>query len=944
MNPLQGLRAQGQSVWFDDIQRSLIWTGALHRMVTVDGLTGLTSNASIFEKAIAESSDYTAALAALVADGLDPSEAYEQLVVEDMQWACDVLRPVYYETEGRDGFCSLEVSPHLAHEPLETGEEASRLWELVGRENLMIQIPATQAGLTVIPDLIAQGINVNATLLFSVERYQAVHDAYLRGLEELIRAGGDPSTVASVASFFVGRIDALVDSALDDQLAEASSDRRATIESLRGQVGVATAKLAYRSYRQTLEGDRWRALAAEGAQPQRLLWASMRPKDPSFRDVRYVEALIGHDTVASLPSATYDAFRDHGVVAPTLTTDVAAAEATLAGLEAVDIPIAEVTETLEEEGVHAYVESYDRLMGAVQGARAAIMADAQPSMEMRLGSYESAVEACAHALDEDGFVRRLWGHDGSLFGRGVQADDAERFMGWLEIVDVMRDYADHLLHLQDRLEADETESVVVVGMGGSSLAAQVFAQTFGQLDGSPELLVLDSTVPAQIRALEGEITLEETLFIVASKSGTTEEAVAFDAYFFDQVKNPGNFAAITDPGTPLEESAIDLDYMTIFHGDEEIGGRYSALSPFGMVPAAAMGLDTEELLDRAQLMIGSCSPAVPVFENPGVYLGAAIGALAKAGRNKLTLVLSSTIRAFGAWLEQLLAESTGKEGRGVLPVDNEALGTPDKYGDDRLFVHIALEDDDDRSTEVYDKLDALHAAGHPVFTFTLSDPRDITQEMFRWQIATAAMGHVLAVNPFDQPNVQQSKDYTRSLLEAYEDQGAPPRVPDLVLLAEDEGLTVLTDAANAEAIGSPDSVQTALRAHLGRIKPGDYVAFNAFIETTEDTEAALSRIRLSVRDHYRVATTVGFGPRFLHSTGQFHKGGPNNGVFFQLTCDDPEDLPVPGRAYSFSTLKAAQEAGDFMALAEGSRRLLRVHLGADVAAGLDTLARLLTTH
>ena len=941
MNPLHALDQHGQSVWFDYIQRSLIWTGQLHRMVTDDGLKGLTSSPTTFDRAMGDSPDYSPALAALVADGLDPREAYEQLAVEDLRWACDVLQGVYYDSDGRDGFCCLPVSPHVADDPMEIFDEANRLWEMVGRDNLMITVAGTQSALTVLPELISHGINVNVTMLFSPARYQAVHDAYIQGIEELVRAGGDPSSVASVASFFVSRIDTLIDSQIDAQVSDAEVEARPGLTQLRGRAATAIAKLAYRAYQTTVASDRWTHLADQGARPQRLLWSSTVPADPLAPATRYVEALIAPDTIVSLAPSTYEALRDSTDLQPSGFDDVGAAIADLSALADAGISIDEATALLEEEAAHVFIESYDRLVATVQSARVAIMGEAQPSMDLSLGEHDAAVETLTSRLDDAGFTRRLWARDSSLFDPESKYD-ADPPLGWLDVVEEMGPYTEGLVEFQDRLEADEVESVVLVGMGGSSLAADAWARMFGQLDGSPELLVLDSTVPAQIRAVEAEISPEETVFIVASKSGQTVEALSLGAYF-GQSASPDQFVAITDPESELEATAAERGFSGVFPADPEIGGRYAALSPFGMVPAAAMGLDTDELLDRAQLMVGSCSEAVPAYENPGVLLGAAIGELAKAGRDKLAIVLSPALEGLGPWLQQLIAESTGKDDKGIVPVIGESLAGPDRYGDDRAFVYIALEDDDgDTQSDVLEKLDALHSSGHPVLTFALSDLRDVAQEMFRWQIAAATAGFVIGVNPFDQPDVQVSKTLTNELLEAYVRDGTLPEAPNQRLLATTDGLSIFADAKDVDVLEG-SSVQDVLRNHLGRARPGDYVSVQAFIEMSEANNALLDRIRLQLSEGRQLATMVDIGPRYLHVTGQLHKGGRNRGLFLQLTCDDPEDIPIPEQGYSFGVLKAAQQTGDFMAMVQRDRRIVRVHLGTDVPAGLDALARALTS-
>jgi transaldolase/glucose-6-phosphate isomerase len=935
MNRIRALRDHGQSVWYDYIQRDMIWTGALHRMAEEDGLAGVTSNPAIFEKAIGGSAAYAPAVRAVVEEGAGAGEIFDALAVTDIQLACDVLRKVYDSTGGKDGYVSLEVSPYLAHDTLGTIEEAHRLWEEVGRENLMIKVPGTSAGVPAVEQLISDGINVNVTLLFSVERYVEVAKAYIVGLERFAAAGGDPARVASVASFFVSRIDNKVDAAVQARLQGASDEEKARLQGLLGKVAIANAKVAYRAYQELIAEPRWKALAKRGAQPQRLLWASTSTKNPAYKDTVYVEELVGPDTVNTVPAATYAAFQDHGEVKATLTEDLEGAKALLARLEAADISLARITKELEDEGVDLFAKAFDTLMVTVEDRRVGLLGDRLSRMDATLGAYQGDVDACLKQLTETGFVRRLWERDGTLFGEGEAAEHAASFMGWLDITDSMLDNVHHLIQLQEDLEDEEVEQVVLMGMGGSSLAPDVFARTFGQLDGSPELLVLDSTVPAQVMAIERQVEQSQhTVFITASKSGTTTEPLCFDSYFWHQVQDGDHFIAITDPGSKLEEDALERGIRGVYNGDPEVGGRYSALSPFGLVPAAAMGMDPVDLLERAERMIASCDPAVPPARNAGVRLGAILGILAEKGRDKLTFAMSPSIASLGGWIEQLVAESTGKHGKGIVPVDGELLGGPEVYGADRVFVAIEVEGDPIPDGEA--KLAALAAAGHPVVRIRLGDPRDLVQEMFRWEVATATAGHIMGINPFDQPNVQESKDYTKRLL-AEAKNGKLASIEGEVKLLSEGGITVYTDAANAAALGEAKGLAELLRAHISRAGAGDYVAFNAYVEMNDAHDAALQRLRRRVRDGHQVATTVGFGPRFLHSTGQLHKGGANNGVFVQITCDDPEALPVPGQPFGFSLLKQAQEAGDFMALSQRGRRLLRVHL-SDVDAGLAALA------
>jgi transaldolase/glucose-6-phosphate isomerase len=943
MNAILELTKHGQSIWYDYIQRAMIWTGALHRMAREDGLRGVTSNPAIFEKAIGGSKDYDAAVRAVVVAGASPAEIFERLAMQDIQLACDVLRGVYEETKGVDGYVSFEVSPHLAHDTAGTLADARRVWRAIDRENLMVKIPATPEGIPAIEAAIADGINVNVTLLFAVDAYEAVAEAYVRGLEKLVARGGDPSKVASVASFFVSRIDVLVDKLLDERIAAGAKEGKERLEALRGKVAVANAKIAYESYEQLVASERWQKLAAKGAKPQRLLWASTGTKNPAYRDVVYVEELIGPDTVNTVPEQTYLAFKDHGRVRASLKEDLAGAKKVMSELAAVDVSIEHVTKKLLADGVVLFADAFDRLIGTVEKRRREILGATIGSVTTKAAGFEKVIAARLEQLRTSGFTRRLWAKDATLFTSSpAEARSATGFMNWMGVVDAMLARPEPIADFTKSLRSGGFEQVALMGMGGSSLAPEVFTRTFGKQPGAPELVVLDSTVPAQVATFEKKVRLDKTLFVVASKSGSTTEPLVFDKYFFDRVKKGEQFWAITDPGSKLEKMAKDRHFRGITSGDPEIGGRYSALSPFGMVAAAAMGMDTRDLLSRAQKVVHSSGPEVPPAQNAGVELGAILGELALAGRDKLTLVSTPTLAAFGAWLEQLVAESTGKHGKGIVPVDGEVLAGPELYDSDRVFAYLALREERAGCADLEAKLAALEAAGHPVIRVELADRRDLVQEMYRWEIATATAGHVLGINPFDQPNVQESKDFTSSLLAKFSETGKLPPIPGEVKLVEGDGLAVYTDEKNAKALGvSAGSVKDVLRAHLARVSAGDYVAFNAYVEMNAASDAQLQAMRHDVRAKQHVATTVGYGPRFLHSTGQLHKGGANNGVFLQITSADAVDLPIAGEKYSYSVLKAAQEAGDFMALSMRERRLVRVHLGADVQAGLQTLAGLL---
>ncbi|HEV2297289.1 MAG TPA: bifunctional transaldolase/phosoglucose isomerase [Candidatus Acidoferrales bacterium] len=941
-NPLVTLTESGQSVWLDYIRRSLLTSGELRRLIDEDGLRGMTSNPAIFEKAITESTDYTDFLKSLESRGdLDAKARYEMLAIRDIQEAADIFRPVYERTKRRDGYVSLEVSPMLARDTQGSIDEARRLWKAVGCENVMIKIPATEEGIPAIQQLLSEGININITLLFAQESYVRVAQAYLAALESYAAKGGNLTRMASVASFFVSRIDTLVDNQIASRLKTVTDSAvRTLLESLLGKIAIANAKLAYQHYLKIFNGPRWAALAAKGAQTQRVLWASTSTKNPKYRDVMYIEELIGRDTINTIPPATLEEFRDHGKVRASLTENVGVAENTMQDLAKAGMAMKEVTDQLVVDGVRLFAEAFEKLLGAVeQSMKKPMLPRAAMQMYMLPAALEQEVNQTIEEWRASGNVPRLWSHDATLW----TGTDEASWLGWLGITEDENTHARPLIELAEEVEAEGISHALLLGMGGSSLCPEVLSKTFGRMRDFPELHVLDSTDPTQIKAVESKIDVKKTLFIVSSKSGSTLEPNIFKQYFFERAKQAsgaeraGNqFIAITDPGSKMQAVAEGDKFRRIFYGVPSIGGRYSALSNFGLVPAAIMGLDIKKFLDRTEEMVQACASSVPVKDNPGVVLGIILGVLARNGRDKVTLITSPGIADLGAWLEQLLAESTGKQGKGIIPVDRERIGAPDIYGNDRVFAYVRLESAPDADQDA--RVAALEKAGQPVLRVSLRDTYDLGQAFFRWEIATAVAGSIIGINAFNQPDVEASKVATRNLTVEYEKTGSlPPEKP----FFEERGVKLFSDERNTAALnqaaGATKSLAAYLRAHLSRLKAGDYFATVAFIEMNAGHEESLQRIRHAVRDKKKVATCLGFGPRFLHSTGQAYKGGPNTGVFLQITCDDATDLPVPGQKYTFGVVKAAQARGDFAVLAERNRRVLRVHLGADVRAGLDAL-------
>src|SRR6478752_5635418 len=804
MNLVKELENHGQSVWLDFLARGFVVKGELKKLIDIDGVKGVTSNPSIFEKAIGSSDEYDGSIDSALKKGDRPvADLFEHLAVEDIQHAADVLRPVYDRLNGHDGFVSLEVSPYLAMDTRGTIAEARRLWKDVHRRNLMVKVPATAEGLPAIEQLTGEGLSINITLLFSQKVYIEVAEAYLAGLEKYVADGGDPSHVASVASFFVSRIDTAVDKQLDEKIARANDpNEKERLAALKGKVAIANAKLAYQEYKRLFSGARWDRLAARGARPQRLLWASTGTKNKDYSDVLYVEELIGPNTINTIPPATLEAFRDHGKLRDSLEENIEDARRVLAELEKSGISLDAITDDLVKDGVKLFADAADKLYGAVAHKRAAVLADGIDRQQLALGgSIVKAVEKSIEDWRASGKIRRLWQHDKSLW----TGTDEDKWLGWLHSpasADVS-DYED----FARRVKGQGFTDAVVLGMGGSSLGPEVLAETFASKPGFPKLHVLDSTDPVQVRATESAINLAKTLFIVSSKSGSTTEPNVMKDYFFARVskaigaeKAGHRFIAVTDPRSSLEKVATRQGFARVFHGDPTIGGRYSVLSPFGLVPAAAAGIDIRSLITHALAMVRSCGADVPPHENPGVQLGLAMGLAGLEGRDKVTISSSRKIADFGAWAEQLIAESTGKEGKGLIPIAGEPLGAPSLYGNDRFFIDIRTEGEADAAHD--EKLTALEQAGHPVVRIVMKSIDYIGQEFFRFEIATAVAGSVLGINPFNQPDVEAAKIKTRELTAAFEKTGSLPAEQPLVSTNEADLYTDEHNAAELRKAGA----------------------------------------------------------------------------------------------------------------------------------------------
>lgn len=930
MSKLIELANLGQSIWLDYISRSFITTGELQKLID-EGLRGITSNPTILEKAIADSSDYDSSLKDLIIANQTVHEIYEALVLEDIGETADLFRPVYETTYGLDGYVSLEVNPSLAYHTEGTIQDAIRLFTTLKRPNIMIKVPATMEGIPAISELISHGININATLMFGMEHYLNVTDAYLTGLEWLLEGGGDLTKVASVASFFVSRVDTAVDKAL----------KEIGNQDLQGKIAIANSRLVYQKFLEIFNGPRWEKLAAHGARVQRVLWASTSTKNPNYPDTLYVDELIGKDTVNTLPPATLTAFQNHGKVAVTIDKRVQEAKAQIHKLSKLGINFTAITDKLQAAGVIAFSESFDNLMKVITEKRNQLLS--KKKFILNLNNYQTLVETSIEQLKKERIIQRIWQHDYTVWK--PEPTEITNRLGWLHSPTDLMAHLDDLQTFVNEIRSEGFTQALLLGMGGSSLAPEVFRKMFGVKDGYLNLAILDSTVPEAILSYANQFDPKKTLYIVSTKSGSTIETLSFMKFFYNQtLKRVGkeeignHFIAITDAGSGLETLAKELKFRRIFRSDPNVGGRYSALTHFGLVPAALLGIDLKKLLERAQSIAQKCKGYRELSDgdNPGALLGAILGELALQGRDKVTFITSRKLEPFGVWLEQLIAESTGKEGVGIVPIIDETVSQPEAYANDVIFIHLQLKGDTSADAIIH----SLIEHGHPVVQVNLNDCYDLGGEFFRWEMATAIAVYFLKINPFDQPNVESAKILARKMVAAYQKSG---HLPEPAATLQLDNLSIFTE-------DEVKSLKKSLQKFLAKANPGtdggkgrSYVAIQAFIHSTEKTDRALQEFRAIIQKKHRLATTIGFGPRFLHSTGQLHKGDAGNGLFIQLTETPSEDISIPDKAgedfssITFGVLALAQALGDRQALLDAGRRIIRFHFNNDTVNGIKQL-------
>ncbi len=905
----------GQSLWYDNIQRRLLENSALEKLIYDGSIYGITSNPSIFQKAIAETSDYDDSIQCMAWAGLSANEIFYELAIADIQAAADLFQDVFRQSKGKDGYVSLEVNPFLAKDTEATIGEALLLWQKVNRPNLMVKIPATKEGLPAVRRCIAEGLNINVTLIFSIQRYAEVIDAYLSGLEDRAKQGLPIDQIASVASFFVSRVDNKVD-ALLQKMVEAGKLSIELQKALSGTAAIANSRLAYHLFNKQFTSPRFLALKQMGANIQRPLWASTSTKNPAYPDILYVQGLIIADTVNTVPPATLSAFSDHGVAELGFSLEKDRSEEQIARLTELGIDMNRVTAELEIEGVNAFSTAFEGLLETLEKKASAL--------KNELGDLHETVANSILEHKQNKTIQRLYEKDPALW-----TDDPEQQkeildrLGWLDLPQSSREILWSLNKVKKELFQTGIHHALLLGMGGSSLAPEVISSVFSDLsDCAPEsltLTILDSTNPIEVKKTCETIDFKKTVFIVASKSGTTTEVIALMNFFWEKSiqvlgkDTPGHFIAITDPGTWLEKTAKERGFRNVFSSNPQVGGRFSALTHFGLFPATLIGVDTRCFLERAEKEMHFCQPSQPDHSNPGLLLGILMAQAVKNGKNKITFLADPQLVTFGSWLEQLIAESSGKHGKGIIPVDLEPIGNPEDYQQDRLFIYLRHKGAIEKQAE------SLQKAGFPLVRFTLKDINDLAAQFYRWEVATAIACACLNVNAFDQPDVQDSKTRTKAKVEILKTGGATEDHPDW----QNHSATLYWK--NLPRLKEETTLNDLFAGFLSTLEPGDYLAINAYLSRTITVVQSLQALRKAIRAKYGVATTLGFGPRFLHSTGQLHKGGPNVGKFLLLTEQVPDPLEIPGEGLSFNQLILAQAAGDKEALLARGRNVFHIH-------------------
>jgi len=914
MNRSQALKQAGQSVWYDNIERGMLIDGGMMRMIKDGEVYGVTSNPSIFEKSISSSAAYDDTLQSMAWAGLSKEQIYLELIREDIQAAADIFLPVYEMTNGLDGMVSVEINPLLANETEKSIEDGRALWAQMNRRNVMIKVPATKAGIPVIETLISEGINVNATLIFSVPRYLEVMEAYLSGLEKRKANNLPIDHVASVASFFVSRIDTLVDRRLEEYL-DANPQAKDKVAAMTGKIAVDNARLAYQEFIKVFATERFENLKQYGAKVQRPLCASTGTKNKAYLDTLYVDELVAPESVNTIPPATLSAFLDHGQTDLRIEQDLQRATDNFNLLPDLGFDFLHIAQELEDDGVEKFKQAYLSLLETIESKRSFFRQEL-----VDLGDVlPSAVKNAADKV----FVSSMFDHEPSFWTKDESGyDEIRQRLGWLSLPGQQFPIIEELMTFKEELLSDGFEYAFVLGMGGSSLAPEVMSQAISPLaEKGLKLQIIDTTSPDEIAFRLRGIDLKKTLFIVSSKSGGTSETMSAFKYFWTELEkiDPDNvgkhFVAITDPNTSLQDLSHRKGFRKVFNARPDVGGRYSVFTHFGLVPAAVMGIDLHKLLGHANASDLQSRKNVPYPANPNLMLGLVLGEAQKRGKDKLTFIAEGFSSNLVPWLEQLIAESSGKEGKGILPIENEPVLSGLSYPKDRIFVYFKTDG------SKAGLIDELKLNGQMVLTIAISEPYSLAREFYRWEYATAIACAVLQVNAFDQPNVQLSKTIAKDVINAFQKSG---KLEEGEPIWENDQAVVY--GFRDEKALKESELDALLIAYARSVPESGYIVLSGFIPRNDENGVLLQALREKILNSVNKATTLGFGPRFLHSTGQLHKGGQAGGLFIHFTRDAEVDFEIPGEGMSFGTLQRAQALGDLQALVQKERKALRVHL------------------
>ena len=923
INRIEALRDIGQSVWLDQANRCQLKNGELVKMIEKGQVSGLIMNSGNMCSAILNSDDYASALVPMMLAGWNCRKIFDKLLVDDVRSAAGIFKDLYISSGGKEGYVTLTLDPELSHNIEKTVSETKRIWTAVNRPNILIGIPATEEGLEAAKQLVTEGININFTMIVSEKSYSGAVDAYLSGLETRLKEGKPIDKIYSTASVDVAEIDHIVNKFLDQAVDPVDPDKSTATRGLKMKAALIICRRIFNLFLETNQSGRMQNLIAEGAEIQHLLWSSLCHKEPSFKDTYYTDSLIAENTILSVHPKLMDAVIDHGQIIPSLRVPHEEDNQIIEEFEKLGIHFESLTERVQEEIMESYKSAFESMLKELDKK--------SDRVKKSLGCLYTPVFENFKKLEEDSIIQRIFAKDPTVWTFDTQAyPEIRNRLGWLDAHQNIAKSIDEYKSIAAGLKKDGIHKILLMGMGGSSLAPEVMALTFKNNDGMA-LEIIDSTDPVQVLAADASHPPKETVYIVSSKSGGTAEVQAFLDYFFERAKTEladqagSHFIAITDPGTQLERKAKEMGFRNIILADPSIGGRFSALSAFGVFPAVLMGINPETIIEQATRMAKICAPSNSVGCNEGAALGVYMGTAALNGRDKFTILTDPEFSAFGSWLEQLIAESTGKMGKGIVPIDIEPKLAPSEYAEDRAFVYV------ETSGTQTDFVNELIAAGQPVLTIKLNDLNELFAEFYRWEIAVAVACSLLGVNAFDQPNVQDSKNRTVAKITEYKEKG---QLTDFPACWEKDGLSVYFNT-DIPDLKQADDIKHLIKAFIRQaIKGKDYIAINAYLPRNEKMAADLQNVRAWILKETQCATTLGFGPRFQHSTGQLHKGGANNGLFIQLIADAPQDIEIPNEGITFSILEKAQALGDFEALLAKERRAIRINLGSKAVTDL----------